>query len=282
LRDAHGRKLSKRSGDTSIAFYRAQGYVPEAFRNFLTRIVWVHPEDKDVYPFEDFIEGMRVEDLPKTGPFANPALLDFISGEWLRTYDPSTLFDTVAGWLRWLLEEYTPDGVSFDVIRKQERIPHPVSREELEAFQQAFLADRAYSERVLSLEPERYHTLGDIVLQTPLYFRSLFRPASVEMLSDAARGDTALAAEILHEFLAWYTGEESLEEWEAKMDAMWRSRGLRRGVPFMLLRVAITGSKQTPPLHDVIGLLGPAEVQGRVAEALSVLERRGLDHPSNM
>src|SRR5947209_1278606 len=66
LRDAQGRKLSKRSGDTSVSWYRAQGYLPEGFRNFLTRLVWVHPDDQDVYPYEDFIEGMQVHDLPKT------------------------------------------------------------------------------------------------------------------------------------------------------------------------------------------------------------------------
>lgn len=272
LRDMQGRKLSKRSGDTSISFYRAQGYPPEAFRSFLTRIIWVHPEDKDVYPFEDFINGMRVEDLPRTGPIANPALLDFISGEWLRTYDAAMLFDTTVEWLRWLLEDYTDDGVSFDVVRKQERIPQPMSRTELEAFRDAFRTDRAYTERILGLEPERYHKLGDIVLQTPLYFPTLFRPAPAEMLIDAARGDAALAADLLREYLDWFTGDESAEAWESMMDRMWQSRELKRGVPFMLLRIAITGSKQTPPLHGVIEVLGAAEVKRRVGDAVRAVE----------
>ena len=55
------------------------------------------------------------------------------------------------------------------------------------------------------------------------------------------------------------------------MDAMWQSRELKRGVPFMVLRIAITGSKQTPPLHGVIEVLGADEVKGRVREALATL-----------
>lgn len=271
LRDEQGRKLSKRTGDTSISWYRAQGYLPEAFRNFLTRIIWTHPENKDVYPYEDFIAGITVEDLPKTGPIANPALLDFISGEWMRTLDAAQLFDTTFDWLRWLLEEYTDEGVTFEVVRKQERVPHPVTREYLLAFQQAFEADRAYTERVLSLEPERYHKLSDIVLQTGLYHVDLFVPAAADMLVDAARGDRDLAADLLRTYLDWFTGEESEEEWEQRMDAMWQQRDLKRGVPFMLLRIAITGSRQTPPLHGVIDVLGAAEVRRRVQQALDVL-----------
>lgn len=272
LRDAQGRKLSKRSGDTSIAWYRAQGYLPEAFRNFLTRIVWTHPENKDVYPYEDFIAGLRVENLPKTGPIVNPSLLDFISSEWLRTLDAARLYDTTVDWLRWLLDEYAADGVTFEVPRKQERIERHVSRDELLAFQRVFTADRAFSERVLGLEPERYHKLGDIVLQTPLYYRELFVPASQDLLLEATKGDRDLAIQLLREYLSWYAGNESPESWEQQMDAMWQAREIKRGVPFMLLRIAISGSKQTPPLHGIIDVLGPAETRRRVEGALKALE----------
>jgi glutamyl-tRNA synthetase len=272
LRDAQGRKLSKRSGDTSIGWYRAQGYLAEAFRNFLTRIIWVHPENKDIYPYEDFVDGISPENLPKTGPIVNHDLLDFIGGEWLRTLDSAELYDATREWLRWLLEEYTPDGVIFEEARKGGRVEHPVSRDELEAFQRAFERDRAFAERVLSLEPERYHKLSDIVMQTGLYFTDLFTPAHRELLTDPTRGDTALAVELLREYLGWFTGDETPEEWEQRVDAMWESRGLKRAVPFMLLRIAVTGSRQTPPLFGVVDVLGPDEVRRRIEGALLRLE----------
>lgn len=272
LRDAQGRKLSKRSGDTSIGWYRSQGYLAEAFRNFLTRIIWVHPEGKDTYPYEDFVDGISPGNLPKTGPMVNHDLLDFICGEWLRTLDSAQLYDATREWLRWLLDEYTPDGVIFEQSRKAGRVEHPVSRTELEAFQRAFERDRAFTERVLSLEPERYHKLSDIVMQTGLYFPDLFSPAPRELLTDPTQGNTALALEILTEYLGWFTGDETMAEWEQRVDAMWESRGLKRAVPFMLLRIATTGSKQTPPLFGVIEVLGPDEVRRRIEGALTRLE----------
>jgi glutamyl-tRNA synthetase len=271
LRDQQGRKLSKRSGDTSISWYRAQGYLPEAFRNFLTRIIWTHPEGSDVYPYEDFIAGISVKDLPKTGPIVNHDLLDHISGEWLRTLGPPQLYDATFSWLRWLLEEYTPEGMTFEAQSKQGRVQQPVSREYLESFQRAFEENRAHAEAVLDLEPERYHKLSDIVLQTGLYFPELFVPASRETLVDAARGDRELAAKLLQEYLHGFTRQESEEKWEARMDVMAQSHDLKRGVPFMLLRIATTGSRQTPPLFPVITVLGEAEVRRRIQQALQTL-----------
>lgn len=271
LRDAQGRKLSKRSGDTSIGWYRSQGYLPEAFRNFLTRIIWVHPDGKDTYPYEDFVDGVSPETLPKTGPIVNHDLLDFIGGEWLRTLDAARLYDATREWLQWLLEEYTPDGVTFEEPRKGGRIEHPVSRPELEAFKAAFERDRAFTETVLSLEPERYHKLGDIVMQTGLYFSDLFTPAPHALLTDPTRGDTALAVELLREYLDWFTGNEIAAEWEGRVDTMWQSRELKRAVPFMLLRIAVTGSKQTPPLFGIIEVLGASEVRRRIEGALEEL-----------
>jgi glutamyl/glutaminyl-tRNA synthetase len=55
------------------------------------------------------------------------------------------------------------------------------------------------------------------------------------------------------------------------MDAMWQSRELKRGVPFMLVRIAATGSKQTPPLFGVIEVLGADEVRRRIEGALGRL-----------
>jgi glutamyl-tRNA synthetase len=94
----------------------------------------------------------------------------------------------------------------------------------------------------------------------PVAFR-YERPESVEE-----------AVELLREYLGWFTGAETHEEWEQRVDAMWESRGLKRAVPFMLLRIAVTGSKQTPPLFGIIEVLGPDEVRRRIEGALMRLE----------
>jgi glutamyl/glutaminyl-tRNA synthetase len=55
LRDADRRKLSKRTGDTSIGWFRLQGYLPDGFRNFITHLIWTHPDGKDIYSWPEFV-----------------------------------------------------------------------------------------------------------------------------------------------------------------------------------------------------------------------------------
>ena len=270
LRDAQGRKLSKRSGDTSIFWFRGQGYPPEAFRNFITRIIWTHPEGKDVYPFDDFIQNVRSADLPKTGPVVNLSLLDFISGEYLRQLDAAGLYAAVESWLRCLLA-HTEGNMTFEVAEKQGRSQHVVARDRLEAFQRAFTADPAYSQRVLGLEPERFNKYGDVVLQSPFYYRQLFAGAPRDLLVKQAKGDADLATRVLHEALAAYDPDASEEAWDAGIRALAQRLEIKPGVPFMLLRIAITGVDRSPPLFPIMQILDGDEVRRRIEVAIGTL-----------
>ena len=268
LRDARRRKLGKRLGDTSISWFRAQGYPPAALRNFVTRLIWAHPDGEDVYPYEDFIGQIGPGALPKTGPVADLGLLDFICGEYLRGLGPPTLYRTMVGWLDWLLRG-AQGGVAFEVAEKQGRARHPVTAGELAAFYRAFTADRGYTERVLSLEPERYRKLGDIVLQTSLYYPDLFAPPGRELLLKQAKGDAALATRALRDYLAAHDQQSLAEdEWQRGVYDLAGGMGIKPGAAFMLLRAAITGAERTPPLHPIIRLLGEGEVRRRLEAAL--------------
>jgi glutamyl-tRNA synthetase len=270
LRDAQGRKLSKRTGDTSVRWFREQGFLPEAFRNFLTRIIWTHPEGKDVYPFDDFIRHVRPSALPKTGPVANLTLLDFICGEYIRALEPAALFDRVTEWMGWLLA-HGGDEVTFEVAQKQGRSPYPMSRESIVAFQRAFGADRAFSERVLALEPERYHTLADVILQNGFYYRDLFRAASPDLLLKQTKGDGDLARRFLQGYLDRFSETPPHEAWEVAVDSLATELGVSRRSAFMLLRVGATGADRTPPLYPIMGIVGDAEVRRRLELAVGSL-----------
>jgi glutamyl/glutaminyl-tRNA synthetase len=94
LRDADRRKLSKRTGDTSIGWFRLQGYLPDGFRNFITRLIWTHPDGRDISSWSEFVERFRVSGLRATGPVADSDLLDFINGQYIRMLAPEALQQT--------------------------------------------------------------------------------------------------------------------------------------------------------------------------------------------
>ncbi|MHB0877761.1 MAG: glutamate--tRNA ligase [Anaerolineae bacterium] len=268
LRDASRRKLSKRTGDISIEAFRAQGYLREGFRNFLSRIIWAHPEEKDIYSYEEFVRLFSVGSLSKAAPVADYDLLDFIDGQYLRQLGPAALYDEVVAWLEWLLRR--GEAVAFDEVKKGERVPRPVSPEELQRFAAAFSLDRAYSEKVLTLEPERFKKLSDIVLQYSLFFPALFGAADPDLLAKPLAGAEATAA-MLHAFVESYSDADAHEVWETKVRQQADAAGTKPRHLFMAIRIAVTGSEQTPPLFEIMQILGRDEVERRIALSLKAL-----------
>ncbi len=60
-------KLSKRHGHSSVNYYREKGFLPEAILNYLSNIVWNHPEGKEIYSFEEFIRLFQIQDITSQG-----------------------------------------------------------------------------------------------------------------------------------------------------------------------------------------------------------------------
>lgn len=268
LRDASRRKLSKRAGDISIEAFRIQGYLRDGFRNFLTRLIWAHPEEKDIYDYSEFVRSFSVGGLSKAAPVADFDLLDFVAGQYLRQLTPRALYDEVVAWLDWLLQR--GDDVAFDEAKKGERVQRPVSQAELQRFAAAFRRDRAYSERVLTLEPERFKKLGDILLQYSLFFPDLFVPAQPDVLVKPLAG-TEVTTSMLRAFAASYDAADSHEVWEAKVRAQADAAGVKARNLFMAIRIAVTGAEQTPPLYEILQILGPDETRRRIDLSLASL-----------
>ena len=268
LRDADRRKLSKRSGDTSIEWYRDQGYLPEGFRNFLTRIIWVHPEDQDVYSYDDFVRLFQVEQLSKAGPVADRDLLEFVNGQYLRALDPAQWYAAMDGLLARL--EARGEGVDIEEGTKQGRVVHELSAEEVSRFAAAFRRDPDYTRKVLALEPERFKKLGDFVLQYSFFLPDLFTPPTAEALVRQL-GDAVSGAALLRAHLEQYDPADGHEAWEAKVRTQAETAGLKAGKLFMALRLALTGSDRTPPLYEVTQVLGGDEVRRRLSLAIAAL-----------
>jgi glutamyl-tRNA synthetase len=272
LRDAARRKLSKRSGDTSIGWFRVQGYLPEGFRNFLTRTIWTHPDNKDIYTWREFVERFSVSGLRATAPVADTDLLDFINGQYIRALSPEALYEVTREWLEYAqaqAQQSETQSLTFELSGKS-KVSVRVGLEEIEAFAASFVRDPTYTQRVLSLEPERYKKLCDLLVQTRLFYPDLFTPVSrdrlVKSLGTATQARTALLA-----YLESDRPGEPHEQWETHTRALAEQVGVKAGKLFMTLRVALTGAEQTPPLYDIIHVIGETEVRRRIEQALSAL-----------
>ncbi len=76
--DMKGRKLSKREGDVEVHSFRAAGYLPEAFVNFIALLGWSPGGDREKMSAEELIESFSLDRLTKVNAkFDTDKLLAF-------------------------------------------------------------------------------------------------------------------------------------------------------------------------------------------------------------
>jgi len=261
LRDEQKRKLSKRSGDTSISWFQNQGYVPEAFRNFMTRSIWAHPDNKDIYPFGEFVDKFSTAQLPSSSPVADMTRLLSMNATYLAGYTPKQRSNAVL--------DYMDRLASREVIPTSKPDDRPIleSREQFAAIHAEMKSNPAYLERIMAVEPARHQRLFDAVSNTAFYFAAGYKPASSEKLN-AICSDATLIPAILRSVAAIDPQEVDAAGWDKALRTIATDKGVKDKEVFMLTRLAITGQERTPSLHAVAQVLGSTTIRSRIADHL--------------
>jgi len=223
--DPSGGKMSKRKGSVAARAFLEEGYLPEAMVNFVALLGWTHPEEKEVFSRDEFVEKFDVGKIHKANPMFDRKKLDWLNGLYIRQMGEGRLVEK--------LERYLPSGMS-----------------------------KKLAVKVLPLIKDRLVKLSDFggltefVVRRPDLDRSLFEEGWKEQLE--------AAADIL-EKVEW--NERMVDE---RLQEMVIKRGWKMGKFFMNLRVAVCGSRTTPPLTGVMMVLGRNEILARIAEGVKI------------
>ena len=84
-------KLSKRHGSTSVRQYRDQKYLPQALMNYLCLLGWSHPEEKDVFNFEDAASVFDMRRFNKAPALYDIEKLKHFNGQHMRNLSSDDL-----------------------------------------------------------------------------------------------------------------------------------------------------------------------------------------------
>jgi glutamyl-tRNA synthetase len=233
-----GSKLSKRHGALGVDAYRAMGYLPAAMRNYLLRLGWAHG-DQENFTTEEMIAAF---DLPAIG--RSPARFDFaklenLNGHYIRA---------------------TPDA---DLLAALEQLlPHIAGGQDLAG--QMTPALRAKLTAAMPGLKERVKTLVELFDAT----RFLWANRPIEP-NDQAK--TLLTAEAKDMIAALLPELEAVTDWTAAtVEAVVRPyaerAGLKLGAVAQPLRAALTGRTTSPPIFDVLAVLGREESLARLRD----------------
>ncbi len=83
--------LSKRHGATSVAEFRAKGYLPEALVNYLALIGWSPGEGDELLPLAELARRFRLEDVGHSAGVFDPEKLAWANRHYLKQADPHRL-----------------------------------------------------------------------------------------------------------------------------------------------------------------------------------------------
>jgi glutamyl-tRNA synthetase len=231
-------KLSKRNGEVSIAWYREQGFLPEAICNYLALLGWSPGDDKENITMQELVDLFTVERVNSSPARFDMKKLEAINGDKIRAL-------TLDKFLEWSL----PFLINAKVITGNEQ--------EIEVVKSA-----------LPIIQERIIKLSEIPAMLNFLFVKDFKVADEELgkLQDEASQNVLKVA---------LAKVEPLQSWDhAGIESVLRSAlidelGLKPRIAFSALRIAVTGSHISPPLFESLQLLGKERSIARIKAVIS-------------
>jgi glutamyl-tRNA synthetase len=84
LRNPDKSKLSKRKNPTSITYYERMGFLPEAVTNYLGRMGYSMPDEREKFSLDEMIASFDIMRVSLGGPIFDVDKLSWLNGLWIR------------------------------------------------------------------------------------------------------------------------------------------------------------------------------------------------------
>ena len=235
LRNADKSKISKRKNPVSLDYYQDAGFLPEGLLNYLGTMGWSISGDREKFTLDEMVEAFTFDRVSLGGPVFDLVKLSAMNAGYLRALSDGELVRRLRAW-------------------------------------------RLSDEKLASLVPlvrERIQRLDEFVPMTDFFFSGDvdYAPVAKEL---AVKNRTPKdVTDLLTAF-----GEEldaARDFSTAGLDALARAFAEKSGWStkelFMLLRLAATGKKATPPLFETLAGLGRELVRRRIRQCTELHQK---------
>ncbi|MDE3059521.1 MAG: glutamate--tRNA ligase [Pseudomonadota bacterium] len=222
-----GAKLSKRHGALGVEAYRDMGYLPEAMRNYLLRLGWSHG-DEEIISTEQAIKWFDLDAVGKSPSRFDFAKLDNLNAHYLREAGDERLVELILPFLPPLPPE---EGINRLL-------------------------------RGMSGLKARAKTLKELAANAVFYIERPPLDAKAQAILD--NGGKDLLKSLLPVLEA--AGGWQKDPLEQACREFAEPSGQKLGAVAQPLRAALTGSTTSPPIFEVMEVLGKEESIRRIKE----------------
>ncbi|MBO0728266.1 MAG: glutamate--tRNA ligase [Acidimicrobiaceae bacterium] len=234
LLNASRQKLSKRRSTDKVAVedYRDEGYLPEAFRNYLALLGWAPSGGREILTLDEMVAEFRLEDVKSAGAIFDERKLAAVNADYIRALPPE---EFVARSQAWLLGRWAPIA--------------PLVQERVQTLGEVYTTVDFLSRTEPVLDTEAWDRE---VAKQPAFgamleaAASAYADESLEWTADAIKDATVAAGESV--------GLGSLRKAQGPV------------------RLAVTGRTVGPPLFESLALLGRDHTLARLAAGRARLD----------
>lgn len=233
-----GKKLSKRHGAVSVMQYRDDGYLPQALLNYLVRLGWSHG-DQEIFSLAEMIELFSLDDIGQSASAFNTDKLIWLNQHYMRSLPANE----VANYAKWHFEQQGID-----------------------------ISNGPALEAIISVQAERVKDLKELASISRYFYEdyeSFDEAAAKKHLRPVAKDALELVKAKLLALTEWNT--ETIHQ---AIDQTAEELGVGMGKVGMPLRVAVTGSGNSPSLDQTLNLLKPEQIEQRITKALEYIAVR--------
>ena len=233
-----GKKLSKRHGAVSVMQYRDDGYLPQAVKNYLVRLGWAHG-DQEIFSEQEMIELFSLDAIGQSASAFNTEKLVWLNQHYIKSLPA----EEVASHASWHFEQ---QGISLE--------------------NGPALTD------VIAIQADRVKTLKELA-QISAYFYQDYEEFDANAAKKHLRPVAKEALELVQQKLA------AISDWnpqtiQAAINDTAEELGVGMGKVGMPLRVAATGSGNSPSLDVTLNLLSQDKIVERINKALTFIANR--------
>jgi len=232
-------RLSKRHGATSVGSYRDEGFLSEAFRNFLALLGWSTGDDTEFMRTEELLRRFSLAGVSRTNAVFDRAKLEWFNTQYLQKLPIEDLLPAVESELRsaglwqeeWAGARRDWFAHTVDLLRPRTRLLPDFSTWGRAFFSDDFVCDSAAREK---------------------FWKDARLPDLLGQLSD---------------------GLAALPDWnhdacDKVLRDLAAAAGVKAGLLINATRVAIVGQAVAPPLFDTMVVIGQSRIVARLRRAL--------------
>jgi glutamyl-tRNA synthetase len=234
------KKLSKRHGAQSVMEYQKMGYLPQAVVNYLVRLGWSYG-DQEEFDQKELIEKFSLEAVGRSAAAINPGKLEWLNAQYIKKIGLDELIQRV-------LPFFEAKGYS--------------------------ITDPHLLRRVILTLRERVKTLAEMADLAEFYFRREI--AYDEKAAGKFLGEESVA--VLEEMTGHLSKESTIDK--ERVHRLIQQLAEARRDPLVKiaqpLRVALTGKAVSPPIDEVMEILGRDEVIERLQRAIEYIKKSGV------